>query len=528
MSAAAPTVAAPLSRADDRRHALAAVAVVPVLASVYQTLVLTDVTSDVIRKGIEADSYQILWSNVAWGVSVVFGVFGGLAVMARHGARFGLTAGLATFALGNYLCGAASDLTVLCGAKLVEGIGKGMVIVLCRSTLYRQFDRAVLVAIGIYGILAYSTRPTTPLFTAYVNDTLSWRWIFWVNVPVALVGLVLVRTLFRPDRPPKPLPIRIDWIAVWLLAAWLVSLIFVFGWYRRWGGWASDEFAAAVVAAVVLPLLLAARVWGGFTFDEHLARILKVRGYLIAMVTRMLLLVNLLAVLTLMAAYMLNLRGYPRDVTADLLAWASAPMAASTLLTTAFHRRALRPLWLFVGAVGSATCVWWMSTADNFTAKGDLAWMLAAWGGFIGLLPPVFLADEVEALDPRDALYAGGLSVIVLVVPLILVPTLAQTMVAEWTDRALEVQRQNLREDRPAVRDATAALVDDYRQRGSTSQEAQAHASTALGAYVRAESAARGVRAGLRFLSLVTGGLGLAIALVRFLAPGRTLSSVTR
>jgi hypothetical protein len=237
-------------------HLLVAVAVVPVLASVYQTLVLTDVTSDVI----------------------IYGIFGGLAGMARYGARSMLTLGLALFALGNLFCGAATDVGTLCAAKLVEGIGKGMVIVLCRSTLYKQFDRAVFVAIGIYGVLAYATRPTTPLFTAYVNDALSWRWVFWINIPIALVGLVLVRAFFRPDRPPKPLPLRIDWVAVTLLAGWIVSLAFAFGWYRKWGGWTSDEFAAMAIAAVLLPVMLVVRVWGGFTPDDHLKRIAKVRG----------------------------------------------------------------------------------------------------------------------------------------------------------------------------------------------------------------------------------------------------------
>src|SRR3954449_7979805 len=82
---------------------LAAAAGGPVLASVYQTLVLTDVTSDVIRKGIEGDSYRMLWTNVAWGVSVIYGLFCGIAWMARYGARSGLTSGLAVFALGNLL-----------------------------------------------------------------------------------------------------------------------------------------------------------------------------------------------------------------------------------------------------------------------------------------------------------------------------------------------------------------------------------------------------------------------------------------
>src|SRR5262249_12674628 len=155
-----------------------------------------------------------------------------------------------------------------------------------------------------------------------------------------------------------------------------------FGWYRKWGGWTSDAFAAVAIASVVLPVVLIVRVAGGFSPDEHLKRILKVRGYLIAMCVRTLLLLNLLAVLTVVAVYMVNLRDYPRDVAGEVLASASIPMAASTILTTVFHRRRLRPFLLLAAALGSSVCVWWMSSVDNFTSKGELALMLAVWGGF--------------------------------------------------------------------------------------------------------------------------------------------------
>src|SRR5215471_17991285 len=102
------TTTPPSTQSSERvQRLLAAVAVIPVLASVY----------------------QMLWTNVAWGVSTVYGVFAGLAWMARFGARSALTLGLAVFALGNLFCGAAVDVVTLSGAKLVEGIGKGMVIV---------------------------------------------------------------------------------------------------------------------------------------------------------------------------------------------------------------------------------------------------------------------------------------------------------------------------------------------------------------------------------------------------------------
>ena len=116
----------------------------------------------------------------------------------------------------------------------------------------------LLVAIGFYGVCAYATRPSTPLVTAYVNDWLSWRWIYWVNVPVALAGLAAVLRYIRPDRPPKPVHVPIDWLAVTTFVAWVVCLLFAFGWYRKWGGWTSDAFAATVVLCVALPVVLVA------------------------------------------------------------------------------------------------------------------------------------------------------------------------------------------------------------------------------------------------------------------------------
>ena len=190
--------------------------------------------------------------------------------------------------MGNLLCGAATDVTTLAAAKLVEGIGKGMVIVLCRSLLYRQFDRTVIVAIGFYGVIAYATRPTTPLLTALVNDALSWRWIFWVNVPLALLAFPLVLRFIKPDRPAQPLPLRIDWVGVTLFVAWIVSLTFTFGWYRKWGGWTSNAFTATALLAMVLPFALAAWVGAGLAVSEHFSRMFRVRVYVLAMCVRML------------------------------------------------------------------------------------------------------------------------------------------------------------------------------------------------------------------------------------------------
>ncbi len=165
---------------------LAAIAIVPILATVFQTFVLTDVVDDVIRKSLEAEHYSMIWPQILWGIGLLYGVFGGIWVSSRYGARDTLLVGLGLFAVGNVMCGAAVDVPNMVVAKLVEGIGKGMVIVICRSLLLRQFDRLAIIGIGFYGIVAYATRPTTPFLTSCIYDSVGWRWIYWVNVPLAL------------------------------------------------------------------------------------------------------------------------------------------------------------------------------------------------------------------------------------------------------------------------------------------------------------------------------------------------------
>jgi MFS family permease len=497
-----------------RQHWLAALAILFVFFTPYQTLVQTVITDDAVRKGIEADEYDMTWVTVAYGVGVLYGVFAGLSLSARIGKRYTVVLAMLVFSAGNVLCGAATGLVSLAIGRFVEGFGKMLAMAICRVTLYKHFDRALLVAIGFYGIFAYSTRHITPLVNAYLDVYLSWRWIYWAYVPVGIAAAVLVWRFIHPDRPPRPMHVPIDWLAITTFVAWIVAIVFAFAWYRKWGGWSSNAFAATVALCILLPLALVAWLGSGLSPDEHLKRILRTRIYFLSLTTRGLMLLHMVAVLTIVGLYCTELRGYPRITAGWLMVPTSATMAATTFLTTWFHRRSLRHVWLIVGLVGSAACVWCLSSIDNFTPKEHIPVMLGCWGAFLGLIPPVFLTDEIEGLDPKDMLYAGALGIVGLVVPIITVPTATGTVVKEWSDRALDVYRHNLRENRPAVEQASARVADYFHQRGLSGAALQQETSRVLGGFVTLESIAHGFRSGLRFLSLMMLGIGLVVAIL--------------
>src|SRR5271165_1140335 len=108
----------------ERRHWLAALAVLFVFFTPYQTLVQTVITDDAVRKGIEADSYDMTWVTVGYGVGVIYGVFVGLWLALRIGARYTIFLAMLVFSAGNVLCGAATGLVSLALARFVEGFGK--------------------------------------------------------------------------------------------------------------------------------------------------------------------------------------------------------------------------------------------------------------------------------------------------------------------------------------------------------------------------------------------------------------------
>jgi MFS family permease len=496
----------------DRRHVFAALAILFVFFAPYQTLVQTVITDDAVRKGVEADDYDMIWVTVAYGVGVIYGVFMGLGLSMQIGKRYTLVIAMLMFAVGDTLCGAATGLVSLAFGRFVEGFGKMLAMAVGRVTLYKQFDRALLVAIGFYGVFAYSTRHITPLVNAYLDVYLSWRWMYWAYVPIGLIAAALVWKFIRPDRPAKAIDASVDWLSIHTFVAWIVAVVFAFGWYRKWGGWSSNAFVITVILCCALPLFLILWLGSGFSPDEHLKRILRTRVYVLSLTTRGLMLLHMVAVLTIIGMYCTELRGYPRVTAGWLMVPTSLTMAATTFLTTWFHRRSLRHIWLITAFVGTAACVWWMSSIDNYTPKEHLAVILACWGGFLGLIPPVYLTDEIEGLDPKDMAYAGAIGIVGLVVPIITVPTATGTVIKAWSDRALDVYRLNLRQNRPPVELAMARVADYFHQRGLSGGELQGETSRVLGGFAVIESVAHGFRSGLRFLSLMMLIIGSVVA----------------
>ncbi len=164
----------------------------------------------------------------------------------RFGTRGVFRAAIVVFTLGSVLCGRADTLGFLVAARVLQGIGGAMMVPVGRLLVLRSVPKEELVA-----AMAWLSTPALlgpvigpPLGGLIVTYT-SWRWIFDINVPIGVLGVVLV-SLFVPETH-EPRPGRLDARGLLLSGVCLAGLMF--GMQLAGRGLASPELVAALVAA---------------------------------------------------------------------------------------------------------------------------------------------------------------------------------------------------------------------------------------------------------------------------------------
>jgi EmrB/QacA subfamily drug resistance transporter len=129
----------------------------------------------------------------------------------RFGMKRTLVAAIAIFTLGSISCGAAVNLQTLIASRVVQGFGGAMLTPVGRLILLRSFPRSELVAAMTYVVVPAVLGPVIgPLAGGVITTYASWRWIFYVNIPFGLAGMVLAWR-FVPDLGRSPGQ-RFDWI----------------------------------------------------------------------------------------------------------------------------------------------------------------------------------------------------------------------------------------------------------------------------------------------------------------------------
>lgn len=168
---------------------------------------------------------KFVWVTSAYMVTVMAGmpIFGKLSDM--YGRKRFFIFGLLVFLLGSILCGTATSIEQLSIYRAVQGVGGGALMPIAFTIVFDIFPpekRGKMT--GLLGAVFGVSSVCGPLLGAYITEYISWQWIFYVNVPLGIVSLLLIMKAYKESTERKEQ--RVDWIGAATLVIAVVSLMF--------------------------------------------------------------------------------------------------------------------------------------------------------------------------------------------------------------------------------------------------------------------------------------------------------------
>lgn len=214
---------------------------------------IVNVALDAIGRAFDAPMAQLQWVVDAYVLALAAMLLSAGAVGDRVGPRRAFVAGLVLFGLASAACGLATSPTALIGARAAQGAAGALLIPPSLALIAHAADgdnRKRASAVGWWTAAGGVSIAAGPVLGGLLVESLGWRWVFFVNLPICAAGAALT-LLVAPPTPPKPkVPFDVPGQA---LAVGAVSLLvggLIEGGHRAWRG--------APLAAVIAGGLLAA------------------------------------------------------------------------------------------------------------------------------------------------------------------------------------------------------------------------------------------------------------------------------
>jgi EmrB/QacA subfamily drug resistance transporter len=188
-------------------------------------LTIVNVALPTIQRSFNATLSDLQWVVDAYALALAALLLTAGSLADRFGRRIVFAVGIVIFTLGSVLCGASTGALFLCVARGLQGVGGATMFATSLALLsdsFRGADRAV--AFGVFGATTGVSVATGPVLGGVITSNLSWRWIFFVNVPLGIAALAI--TLLRVVESRNPNARRADWVGFIVFSTGLAALVF--------------------------------------------------------------------------------------------------------------------------------------------------------------------------------------------------------------------------------------------------------------------------------------------------------------
>jgi EmrB/QacA subfamily drug resistance transporter len=345
-------------------------------------------------------SGPIEWIIIGYLVIIasVLLTFGRLADMI--GRKPILLMGLIIFVLGSALCGMAPSLWLLILARLFQGLGGALIFAVNIAMITSSFPTTERgLALGLNAVVVSLGVSAGPTIGGIITQYLTWRWIFYVNVPVCIAVLLGVFYFYKERRPQQSIRGQFDPIGATLLGIAFAALTLGISFGQEWGWFSAGTLGSLALGVVMLGI--------GVYVESHVEhpiihlRLLTNRVFAFANISFMLCMMALFAPGFLLPFYFEELRGFSTIQTGLMLTPLSIMLAIvapfSGMLADRFGSRWLSPIGLAIACFG----LFLLSQIGMHSSTWDIIWRLVV----IGFGQGIFQSPNTRTMmgaAPRD------------------------------------------------------------------------------------------------------------------------------
>ncbi len=403
-------VSLPTPQPDQRRWATLMV------VCLAQLMIVLDVT--IVNVALPSIQRELHFSqgNLTWVVNAFLVTFGSLLLLAGRlgdlvGRKRVFLAGLTIFTAASLLCGVAPSQGVLIGARFLQGVGAAAQASVILAIIITEFPEAAerARAMSAYVFVSVAGGSLGLLAGGVLTETLSWHWVFFVNLPIGMLAFALGRALIRGDRG-QGLEHGVDWLGSLLITTSLMSAIYAIVEATSHGWGSTDVLGFGALAAILMAAFL--------TLESRIEnpimplRMLRLRGLARASIVRGFLVTGMYSTFFLGTLYLEHVRHYSALQTgAAFLPWTITVAILSRGITTRLVERFGQLPVLVSGMASAITGLLLFSTVGPDTAFFPTVFVACfAIGLGIGTAFMPLLTIAMADVPAADAGLASGIT----------------------------------------------------------------------------------------------------------------------
>src|SRR5436305_588588 len=423
---------------------------------------------------------QIAWVVTGYVVAnvIVIPMTGWFA--STFGRRNYFTGSLILFTVASFFCGHATSLWELVIFRFIQGAGGGAMLSTSQAILVETFPPEELgLANGLFGLGVVVGPTVGPTLGGWITDSYSWRWIFYVNLPIGVIA-VLMALAFIPDPKETRKISKIDWWGILLLITGIGSLQIVL---ER--GQAEDWFSTRYITilAMVSVMAIALFIWRELASSNPVVdlHVLKDRSLAVGTFFTFVLGFGLYASVFIFPVFAQNLLGFTAMQTGLILLPGSLATAFMMPFVGKMLQKGVPPqLMNALGFICFFLFTLLLSHSTLESGRQDFFWPLVLRGVGLGLLFVPLTTMALSGLRGKDIAQGAGLTNMMRQLGgsfgIALVATFIQYR--SWTHRTNLLSHLSIYD--PALQERLQAIIRGLMSKGSSFFQAQQQAYAAI------------------------------------------------